>query len=88
MDDGVGRRRQQQASFWIAADEVPRSERHVFCRQVNRLLREAGFDPYVEWLCEPYYHDPTGRPETPSGVSFRMLLVVYFEGLGSQRGIA
>ena len=29
-----------------------------------------------------------GRPSIPPGVYFRMLLVGYFEGLGSQRGIA
>jgi hypothetical protein len=29
-----------------------------------------------------------GRPGIPAGVYFRMLLVGYFEGLGSQRGIA
>ena len=29
-----------------------------------------------------------GRPGIPPGVYFRMLLVGYFEGLGSQRGIA
>lgn len=89
MDDGVGHRRQeQQASFWIATDELPRSEGHVFNRQLNQLLREAGFDPDVEWLCEPYYHDTMGRPGIPPGVYFRMPLVGYFEGIGSQRGIA
>jgi transposase len=82
------RNQEQQPSFWIAVDELPRSEGHVFYRKLNKLLREAGFDEFVERLCEPYYHDTLGRPGIPPGVYFRMLLVGYFEGLGSQRGIA
>lgn len=82
------RNQEQQALFWIAAEELPRSEGHVFYRKLNQLLREAGFDEFVESLCEPYYHDTMGRPGIPPGVYFRMLLVGYFEGLGSQRGIA
>lgn len=85
----LGRRhKEQQPSFWIAVDELPRSEGHVFYHKLNKLLREAGFDEFVERLCEPYYHDSMGRPGIPPGVYFRMLLVGYFEGLGSQRGIA
>src|SRR3990170_3177680 len=85
----LGRRgKEQQPSFWIAVDELPRSEGHVFYRKLNQLLREAGFDKFVERLCEPYYHDKLGRAGIPPGVYFRMLLVGYFEALGSQRGIA
>ncbi len=85
----LGRRDQeQQPSFWIAVDELPRSEGHVFYNKLNQVLREAGFDEFVERLCEPYYHDTMGRPGIPPGVYFRMLLVGYFEGLGSQRGVA
>src|SRR5690606_33553773 len=78
----------RQQDFWIATTELPRSEGHVFYRQLNTLLREAGFDETVETLCEPYYHDSMGRPGIPPGTYFRMLLVGYFEGIGSQRGIA
>ena len=82
------RNQEQQSSFWIAVDKLPRSEGHVFYCKLNQLLREAGFDEFVERLCEPYYHDTMGRPGIPPGVYFRMLLVGYFEGIGSQRGIA
>lgn len=82
------RKRERQDEFWIATSDLPRSEGHAFYCKLNHLLREAGFDPYVESLCEPYYHDLMGRPGIPPGVYFRMLLVGYFEGLGSQRGIA
>lgn len=81
-------RKERQQDFWVATAELPRSEGHVFYRKLNSLLREAGFDEYVESLCEPYYHNTMGRPGIPPGVYFRMLLVGYFEGIGSQRGIA
>src|SRR5437660_2056769 len=85
----LGHRKQaRQEDFWIPVNELPRSEGHVFYRQLNQLLREAGFDQHVESLCRAYYHDTMGRPGIPPGVYFRMLLVGYFEGLGSQRGIA
>ena len=79
---------ERQPDLWIATEHLPRSEGHVFYRKLNQLLREVGFDPFVETLCKPYYHDAHGRPGIPPGVYFRMLLVGYFEGIGSQRGIA
>lgn len=84
----LGRRKQErQQDFWIATTELPRSEGHVFYQKLNQLLQEAGFDEYVETLSEPFYHDKMGRPGIPPGTYFRMLLVGYFEGIGSQRGI-
>lgn len=85
----LGRRKtERQHSLWIATDQLPRSAGHVFYGKLNELLREAGFDRLVESLCEPYYHTTQGRPGIPPGVYFRMLFVGYFEGIGSQRGIA
>jgi transposase len=84
----MGRRNvEQQGELWIARTELPRSPGHVFYVKLNELLAEAGFDAWVEDLCRPFYAD-TGRPSIPPGVYFRMLLVGYFEGIGSQRGIA
>lgn len=86
---GLGRRKQErQQDLWVATAELPRSEGHVFYQKLNSLLSETEFDEYVETLCKPYYHDRLGRPGIPPGTYFRMLLVGYFEGIGSQRGIA
>jgi len=88
---GMRRRRgEQQSELFVTADRLPKSEGHVFYRKLNKLLDEAGFDRFVEGLCEPCYADPArgGRPSIPPGVYFRMLIVGYFEGIGSQRGIA
>jgi transposase len=86
----MGRRRQRQEMLFIPADGLPKSLGHPFYRKLNRLLAEADFDPWIENRCLPYYkqQEKRGQPSIPPGVYFRMLLVGYFEGIDSQRGIA
>ena len=84
----LGKRRREQQEMWVATPDLPKSPGHVFYRKLNAVLEEAGFDRTLEELCRPYYADEIGRPGTPPGVYFRMLLVGYFEGIASQRGIA
>lgn len=84
----LGRRKPEPQPLWIASGELPRSFGHPFCAAMNRLLAAADFGRFVEQMCAPYYADNVGRPGIAPGVYFRMLLEGYFEGLGSQRGIA
>jgi transposase len=84
----MGRRKGKQPDLFIPIIDLPQSPGHVFYDKLNALLAGAGFDRYVEDLCQPYYHEDTGRPSLPPGVYFRMLFVGYFEGIDSQRGIA
>jgi transposase len=86
----MGKRRQRQESLFIMADGLPKSAGHPFYQALNRLLAEADFDPWIEKRCQRYYaqEEKRGQPSIPPGVYFRMLLVGYFEGLDSQRGIA
>ena len=85
----LGRRKsEQQDELFIMAEHLPKAPGHVFYRKLNAILAEAGFDPWVEDLCQPYYDETQGRPGIPPGTYFRMLLIGYFEGIGSQRGIA
>lgn len=84
----LGKRGEEQQEMWVATTSLPKSVGHIFYRKLNRLLAEADFDRTVEKMCEPYYHTHLGRPSIPPGVYFRMLLVGYYEGIGSQRGIA
>ena len=79
---------EQQQDLFVTHDKLPRSPGHVFYDKLNGLLREGGFDAHVEALCESHYAKGKGRPSVPPGVYFRMLLVGYFEGINSQRGIA
>jgi transposase len=77
----------RQQELWIAAAEVAGTPRHVFYERLNRLLAKAGFDDWIEKLCRRHYAEE-GRRSIPPGIYFRMLLVGYFEGIDSQRGIA
>ncbi len=82
------RETEEQRELFVMADKLPQSPGHVFYDKLNRVLREGGFDRHVESVCEPYYAKGKGRPSVPPGVYFRMLIVGYFEGINSQRGIA
>jgi transposase len=85
----MGRRSSnRQEQFWVAVADIPKSPGHPFYLKLNQLLAESEFDPFVEDLCQPFYHVRLGRPSVPPGTYFRMLLIGYFEGIGSERGIA
>jgi len=87
----MGRRRtERQDALFITADHLPKSQGHPFYQALNRLLADANFDRWIEARCEPYYEqvETRGQRSIPPGTYFRMLLVGYFEGIDSQRGIA
>jgi transposase len=89
MSMAMGKREsERQDDLFITHDRLPKSPGHVFYVKLNQLLAEAEFDRWVEALCAPCYASGQGRPSIPPGVYFRMLLVGYFEGINSQRGIA
>jgi transposase len=83
----IGKRVPKQDEMFIPAAQVKTGPGHPFYAKLNQVLAEAGFDGFVEKLCAPYYKEG-GRPGIPPGVYFRMVLIGYFEGLDSQRGIA
>lgn len=60
----------------------------MFYLKLNELLPAGCFERWIESLYEPYYCRGQGRLSVPPGAYFRMLLVGYFEGINSQRGIA
>ena len=84
----LGKRKPEQQGLWVATTELPKSPGHPFYHKLNELLAEAKFDKWIEERCQPYYAATLGRPSIPPGVYFRMILVGYFEGIASQRGIA
>ena len=79
---------EQQEELWLATSTMAQAPGHPFYRRLNELLARNGFDRFVEELCRKFYHAELGRPGIPPGVYFRMLLIGYFEGLDSERGIA
>ena len=82
------RQESRQQEMWVPTHTLPESPSHPFYTHLNRLLGEHGFDAFVEALCAPYYAKSLGRPSIAPGVYFRLLMIGYFEGLGSERAIA
>jgi transposase len=83
----MGRKRRGNAGMWVATSDLPRSPGHPFYQRLNEVLEKAGFDAFVEKQCERFY-SPIGRPGLEPGRYFSLLLLGYFEGLDSERGIA
>src|SRR5580700_5532358 len=78
---------EKQEPIWIEAARLATPAGHPFYERLNRLLSKRGFDVFAESACESFYAK-VGRPGLPPGVYFRALLVGYFEGIDSERGIA
>jgi len=88
MGMGTRRRRQRQEQMWITHQELAKGPAHPFYQRVNELLEEKGFDEFAEKECAKFYAEKMGRPSLTPGIYFRLLLVGYFEGIDSERGIA
>ncbi|HSU32475.1 MAG TPA: transposase [Bryobacteraceae bacterium] len=86
---GTRRKRERQQDLWIATSDVVETPANIFYDRLNQILDEHKFDAKVERLCRKFYkQSPYGRPSMAPGVYFRSLLIGFFEGLDSERGIA
>src|SRR5271154_35464 len=86
MAMGTRRARQKQEDLFYASERTETAG-HPFYEQWNRVLEEAKFDVFCEERCSKFYHSKVGRPSLAPGVYFRLLLIGFFEGIGSERGI-
>src|SRR6202165_1000896 len=77
----------KQESIWIEAASLATPASPPFYERLNRLLDKRHFDGFAEDVCQSFYAK-VGRPGLAPGVYFRALLVGYFEGIDSERGIA
>ena len=85
----MGRRKKQaQQPLFVAATNLSRSAAHPFYDKLNEVLAGWKFDAFVEARCAPFYAQKLGRPSLAPGIYFRLLLIGYFEGIDSERGIA
>jgi len=78
---------EKQAEMWVATSSIPTTAAHPFYKQVNEVFDKHGFDRFVDEVAAPFYKDG-GRPGIPVGDYFRMMMIGFFEGIGSERGIA
>ena len=88
MNAGRRRKRVRQQGLWTPTAALPVGASHPFYQRLNQILDEQKFDEYVEAICEQFYADEVGRPGLSPGIYFRLLMVGYFEGIDSERGIA
>lgn len=83
----MGHRDDEQEELFATHSNLRKAGGHPFYEAVEKVLRHNDFDKFVEGLCEPFYADK-GRPSLAPGVYFRCLLIGFFEGIDSERGIA
>ena len=83
---GTRRARQRQEELFYASERVE-APGHPFYERLNDVLNEAGFDAFCEQRCGGFYHQKLGRPSLVPGVYLRLLLIGFFEGIDSERGI-
>ena len=84
----MGTRQTAQALLWVVTADLPASPGHPFYTRLNTLLDAHAFDTFVEGQCRRFYAPVMGRPGLTPGRYFRLLLLGYFEGIDSERGIA
>jgi Transposase DDE domain./Transposase domain (DUF772). len=87
MAMGTRKMRERQEDLWYGG-ELPTAPGHPFYKRLNEVLDNAKFDPFCETNCATFYHDKLGRPSLPPGQYFRIMMIGFFEGLDSERGIA
>src|SRR5271163_2028573 len=87
MAMGTRKQRERQEPLWYQSD-LPEAPGHPFYQRLNRVLDEEGFDRFCEGRCRRFYHEKLGRPSLAPGIYFRLMMIGFFEGLDSERGIA
>jgi hypothetical protein len=58
----MGDRREDQRPIWLNVQALSEGHGHLFYQALGRLLRDEGFDAFVEEQSRPFYSDKMGRP--------------------------
>jgi transposase len=96
MAMGRRRKRVRQEELWTPTAALPigantsnseQGQVNRFIQRLNQILDAKKFDEYVETIGARFYADEVGRPGLAPGIYFRLLMVGYFEGIDSERGI-
>src|SRR5919107_3991283 len=86
MAMGTRKQRERQEELWVTHAELATGPGHPFYTRLNELLEQEKFDEFAETECARFYAE-MGRPSLTPGTYFRLLLIGYFEGIDSERGI-
>ena len=84
----MGTRDSEQSPLWVATSDLPTSPGHPFYTRLNAVLDAHGSIGSWKQQCRAFYATVMGRPSLTPGSYFRLLLIGYFEGIDSERGIA
>lgn len=84
---GTREKRERQEALWYGS-ELPTAPGHPFYKRLNAVLEKADFDRFCEKSCAGFYHAKLGRPSLAPGLYFRIMMIGFFEGIDSERGIA
>jgi transposase len=87
MAMGTRKQRERQEGLWYEA-ELPTAPGHPFYKRLNEVLDKSGFDLFCESQCAEFYHEKLGRASLVPGLYLRVMMIGFFEGLDSERGIA
>ena len=84
----LGKRKPVQQPLFVTTTTL-NLRPNPFYEAVNKVLAAHHFDVFAEGLCEKFYDSGElgGRPGLAPGIYFRCLMVGYFEGIDSERGI-
>jgi transposase len=87
MAMGTRKKRERQETLWYGS-ELPTAPGHPFYTRLHEVLEQADFDHFCEKTCAGFYHAKLGRPSLAPGLYFRIMMIGFFEGIDSERGIA
>ena len=76
-----------QIEFFFTTHEIC-SSADPYYKKLGDLLAASGFEAFLAEVCAEFYPKRLGRPGLSPAVYFKMLMVGYLEGLGSERRIA
>ena len=84
---GTRKKRERQEALWYGG-ELPTAPGHPFYSRLSEVLERADFDRFCENSCAGFYAAKLGRPSLPPGMYFRIMMIGFFEGINSERGVA
>ena len=84
---GTRKKRERQEPLWYGG-ELPKAPGHPFYSRLSEVLERAEFDRFCESSCAGFYAAKLGRPSLPPGMYFRIMMIGFFEGIDSERGVA
>jgi hypothetical protein len=87
MAMGRRRKRVRQEGLWTPTAALPVGASHPFYRRLNQILDEKKFDEYVADVCQRFTLAKWAELAWRRGSTSGCLMVCYFEGIDSERGI-